>query len=147
MTLPGGMVQTAQRRRWICPLPLRAGDDLGSLPDLSEAGAAASEPAPRGVTRQGVAHVRRPSQLIAAKRLRGPPSNENVLSAAIELAQAVEADGGRVVRMGGQPVIWQMAGELKNGFNSRRQLALSVWLAVPGPFRTDEVAVVMEEKS
>ncbi len=141
--LPGGMTQVGQRRRWIMPLPSRFGDSMDDLPDLSTSGV--DEEPPECVTAQSVQHVRRPSQLLAVTRLRGPPSNEAVLSAAVSLARSAEAAGYRVVRSGGQPVLLQLTGEIKCGFNRRKELSMAVWLSVPGLLQTNEVAVVIDQ--
>ena len=90
--------------------------------------------------------MRRPAQLLALRRLRQAPANNAVLSAALELAAAVEADGATVVRSEGRPLVVQMSGDLKYGFNDRAELAMSVWLSVPNAFKEEYVGVVVEEK-
>ena len=49
-------------------------------------------------------------------------SNEAVFGAALELTAAVEADGRRVVKREGRPVVMQISGDVKYGFNDRRQV-------------------------
>ncbi len=91
--------------------------------------------------------MRRPAQLLALRRLQQAPANNAVLSAALELAAAVEADGATVVRSEGRPLVVQMSGDLKYGFNDRAELAMSVWLSVPNAFKEEYVGVVVEEKT
>ena len=55
-----------------------------------------------------VQYVRRPSQLLAVRRLRASPSNERVLTAALELTAAAESDGRSVVKRQGRPVLLQL---------------------------------------
>ena len=38
----------------------------------------------------------------------------------------------------------QLCGDLKYGFNNKRELAMAIWLSMPGLFRDDSVAVVVE---
>ena len=72
------------------------------------------------------------------------PSTAALLETAVELAAAVERDGGKVQRSGGKPVVMQLCGDLKYGFNNKRELAMAIWLSMPGLFRDDSVAVVVE---
>jgi len=174
-TLPGGRRQTGQRRRWISPLPTRFGDDPTTLPSLddtlptlqSEAEAGAEEEAaaaaaggalvggaddgceyeslPPEVVSASVQYVRRPSQLLAARRLKTIPSNDAVLTAALELTEAAEAEGLRVVKREGRPVVVQLSGDLKLGYNDRKQMAMAVWLSVPDSLREEYVGVLVDE--
>ena len=68
-----------------------------------------------------------------------------VLTSALELAAQVEREGRRVVRREGRPVIMQLSGDVKYGFNERRELAMSVWLSVPDPLREEFVGIVVDE--
>lgn len=146
--LPGAMQQTAQRRRWIMPLPLRYSTaTLSELPPLD--GPLSSpdeedEETPAGILEQSVQYVRQPGRLLAVRRISGPPSNKAVLSAAQEMAAAAEKDGLKVVRQRGRPVVYQMCYDLKVGFNRRRQIAMAVWLSVPGFLQQNEVAILLE---
>ena len=95
--LGAGMAQAAQRRRWYAALPVRFGDEPSKLPRLPDP---TTDPEyrdelPDGVTSVSVGYVRRPAQLLALRRLKQAPANNAVLSAALELAAAVEADGPR----------------------------------------------------
>ena len=146
--LGAGMAQAAQRRRWYAALPVRFGDEPSKLPRLPDP---TTDPEyrdelPDGVTSVSVGYVRRPAQLLALRRLKQAPANNAVLSAALELAAAVEADGATVVRSEGRPLVVQMSGDLKYGFNDRAELAMSVWLSVPNAFKEEYVGVVVEEK-
>ena len=51
-----------------------------------------------------------------------------------------------MVRSEGRPLVVQMSGDLKYGFNDRAELAMSVWLSVPNAFKEEYVGVVVEEK-
>ena len=79
------------------------------------------------------------------RRLKESPSNQAVLSAALEMAAAVERDGGTVAKSEGLPVVLQMSGDVKYGFNERKQLAMSVWLSVPDSLREEYVAVIVKQ--
>ena len=153
--LPGDMSQAGQRRRWFSPLPTRFGADLSSsaLPSFDNCleprpgEYEGEEPGlPPEVVSASCQHVRRPSQLIAVRALKESPSNSAVLTAAVELASAAEAAGLRVVKREGRPVIMQLSGDLKYGFNEKRQLAMSVWLSVPNLLREEYVGVVIDEE-
>jgi len=145
--LGGGMAQPAQRRRWFAPLPLRFGDDPTTMPSLLEP---SSDPEykdeiPEEVSGVSVGYVRRPAQLLATRALKQSPANNAVLTTALELAAAVEADGGKVVKSDGKPVVLQISGDLKYGFNDRKELAMCVWLSVPNSLRDERVAVIVDE--
>ena len=142
--LDGGMTQTGQRRRWFAPLPLRFVDEPSSLPDPADS-ADVAEGMPSEVYGFSVQYVRRPAQLLAVKRLRQIPSNEVVLSSAIELAKKVEQSGKRVAMSEGRPVVMQISGDLKYGFNDRGELSMTTWLSVPDVLREEAVAVVIED--
>ena len=141
--LPGGMMQTAQRRRWIMPLPLRYADGVDVPlpdPDGSEEG---DEP-PGGVYGQRVTYESWAGARLAVRALRGPPDNKKVLLAAQELAAAAARDGLSPVLRGGKPVFYQLSYDIKVGFNRRAELAMAAWLFVPFvPF--NEVGVLLEE--
>ena len=155
--LPGGMVQKAQRRRWIMPLPVRYSTaGISELPPLDgplsdpdsnpdEEGEETPEETPEGIRGQSVEYVRQPGRLLAMRRISGPPSNKAVLGAAQEIAAAAERDGLKVVRQRGRPVVYQMAYDLKVGFNKRRQISMAVWLSVPGLLQRNEVAILIEQ--
>jgi hypothetical protein len=68
-----------------------------------------------------------------------------VLGAAIELADKVEAAGMRVVKRGGRPALMQLSYDVKYGYNERSQLAMSVWLSVPDVLRAEYVGVIIDE--
>jgi hypothetical protein len=143
-TLGAGMAQSVQRRRWISALPTKVGDDPAALPD-PDGGAGVVEDLPEAVVSASVQYVRRPSQLLAVRRIRQAPSNQVVLSTAIELCAAAEAEGRRVLKSEGRPVVVQLSDDLKYGFNERKELAMAVWLSVPDSLRGEYVAVVIEE--
>ena len=52
--------------------------------------------------------------------------------------------GYTVAKEGGRPVIVQISGDVKYGFNDKIQLAMSVWLSVPDSLRDEYVGVVVE---
>ena len=142
--LSAGYVQMAQRRRWICPLPLRFGDDPSAMPD-PDGGCDELDQLPASVASPSVQYVRRPSQLLAIWNVKQVPSNQVVLETALRLTEKVEADGWRVARSVGRPVVMQLSGDLKYGFNTKRQLSMCVWLSVPDFLRTEWVGVVLDE--
>ena len=145
--LGGGMTQPAQRRRWFAPLPVRFGDEASEMPPLDDPQSSPEyrDEIPPGVSGVSVGYVRRPAQLLAVRRLKEPPSNNAVLTTALELAASVEADGRAVVRSEGRPVIMQLSGDLKYGFNDRRELAMCVYLSVPDLLRDEQVAIIIDE--
>ena len=100
---------------------------------------------PDEVVSTSVQYVRRPSQLLAVRRLTKPPSNELILGTAVEIAASAEAAGLKVTRQGGRPVIVQMSDDIKYGYNARKQLCMCAWLSVPNLLREDYVGVVIEE--
>ena len=139
------MVQTGQRRRWISALPARFGSaDPKALPPL-EVTDEFKELLPPEVVSTSVQYVRRPAQLLATRAIKKIPSNELVISTALELAAAAEADGYRVVKREGRPVVMQISGDSKYGFNKNCELAMSTWLSVPDFLREEAVGVVLEE--
>ena len=132
-----------------------AGDDADDSEDGAggaEAAAAAEDDAdddeeeslPEEVVSASVQYVTRPSQLLATRRLQQIPSNDAVLSTALELAECAERAGYTVAKEGGRPVIVQISGDVKYGFNDKIQLAMSVWLSVPDSLRDEYVGVVVE---
>lgn len=149
--LPGGMSQPGQRRRWISPLPTRFGADPSALASLDDAlrprddDSGAFEKLPPEVVSASVQYVRRPSQLLATRRLWSIPSNTKVLTAALELAKAAEKAGYAVVRREGRPVVVQLSGDVKYGYNADSELAMSAWLSVPDALRDEYVAVIIDE--
>ena len=167
--LPGGMTQPGQIRRWFAPLPSRFADaDPATLPSFEHAfdddddgdgddarggdgrrveGGAQIGSLPAEVVSASVAHVRRPSQLLAVRALKEIPSNDAVLTAALELTAAAEAAGYAVEKREGRPVIMQLSDDVKWGFNDKRELAMSVWLSVPDSLRGEYVGVVLDESA
>jgi len=140
--LPGNMRQVAQRRRWVLPLPAA----LACLPaaELPSPDGGSGGTRPEGVTSQSVQYVRRPSMRLAARSIRGLPSNKAVLSAARELAAAAERDGLTVVRQEGQPVVVQMCYDAKIGWNKRAQVSMAVWLSMPPLLQDNQVGVLLD---
>ena len=114
----------------------------GSFDDDDDEG---YESLPSEVVSTSVQYVRRPSQLLAVKRLRKIPSNDNVITTALELAKAAESDGYRVIKREGRPVIMQLSTDLKYGFNDEMKLSMAVWLSVPDPLREEYVGVIIDE--
>ena len=70
---------------------------------------------------------------------------ETSTASSIELAANAEADGYKVVRSEGRPVVMQVSGDVKYGFNDKAELAMSVWLSVPDRLRDEYVGVVIDE--
>jgi len=140
-TLPGGLQQTAQRRRWIIPVPMRYTTDDITLPDPD----GGTDEMPDCVVEQSVQYVRRPSQRLAMRRLRGPPSNKKVLQAAQEMVVAAERDGLKVVKQQGKPVIVQFCYDIKVGFNAKAMISMGVWQSVPSWLQHNEVGIVLED--
>mmetsp|Transcript_23529 Transcript_23529/g.67407 ORF Transcript_23529/g.67407 Transcript_23529/m.67407 type:complete len:260 (-) Transcript_23529:159-938(-) len=140
--LPGNMRQVAQRRRWVLPLPAA----FACLPaaELPSPDGGSGGTRPEGVTSQSVQYVRRPSMRLAARSIRGLPSNKAVLSAARELAAAAERDGLTVVRQEGQPVVVQMCYDAKIGWNKRAQVSMAVWLSMPPLLQDNQVGVLLD---
>lgn len=156
--LPGGMSQTGQRRRWFAPLPARFRDvDAERLPAIVDPVIGDDEAADGGgdddegeslppeIVSASVEHTSRPAQLLAVRALKEIPSNDAVLKTALELTERAEAAGYRVVKEGGRPVVMQISGDVKYGFNDKVELALSVWLSVPNALREEYVGVVIDE--
>lgn len=141
--LPENGTKFGQRRRWICPLPTRWGVDPSDFPDPAS-GLSDYKPPPE-VDSCSVQYVRRPAQMLAIRKISEIPGNDLVLSTAAELAEKAEKDGYRVVKSGGKPVVMQMSGDIKNGFNSEKQLAMSVWLSVYDFAREEYIGVVIED--
>ena len=165
------MTQPGQIRRWFAPLPSRFADaDPATLPSFEHAfdddddgdgddgdarggdgrrveGGAQIGSLPAEVVSASVAHVRRPSQLLAVRALKEIPSNDAVLTAALELTAAAEAAGYAVEKREGRPVIMQLSDDVKWGFNDKRELAMSVWLSVPDSLRGEYVGVVLDESA
>ena len=142
-TAAGGL-EPAQRRRWVLPLPMRygGGADLSGLPDPD--GGASEEPFPADVVEQSIQYVRRPAQRLALARVKGSPTNAAILGAVQSVAAAAAADGLRVAFQGGQPVFVHLCYDVKIGWNSRRELAMAVWLSVPQWLEDNLVGVVID---
>lgn len=148
VSLPGGMQKTGQRRRWISALPARYSSDPSTLPSLnlgSDDGEDDGYLASGMVSSPSLQYLRRPAQLLAVRRLNKIPSNELVLSTAVELMKLAERDGRRVVKRNGRPVVMQISGDVKYGFNDRKELAMTVWLSVPDQLRDEYVGVVIDD--
>ena len=144
----GGFSRPGQRRRWIAPLPSRYGADASVMPPLDDL-STLNQPGsdifvPEEVVSTSVQYVRRPSQLLAMRPIKQAPSNELVLSTAVEIAASAERAGLKVARREGRPVIMQVSGDVKYGFNSRRKLSMCAWLSVPDALREEYVAVIIE---
>ena len=50
-----------------------------------------------------------------------------------------------MIKRNGRPVLVQLSGDVKYGFNDRKELAMTVWLSVPDPLREEYVAVIIDE--
>ena len=142
-SLPGGMEQPAQRRRWILPLPLRFGTDADALPS-PDGGLDDEDAYYPGIVHKSIQYVRRPAQRLAVGRVRGMPSNEAVLTVVKKVADAARRDGQRVLTQEGRPVFVHMCYDLKNGFNERGQMSMAIWIAAPDFLQENEVGVVLE---
>ena len=66
-----------------------------------------------------------------AKLGRGTPSNAELLSAATKLAAEAKADGLKVVTQEERPVFTHLCYDVKNGFNTRAELSMSVRTCLP----------------
>ena len=116
---PGGLTRAGQRRRWISPLPTRFGGDASEMPPLDDL-STLNQPGsdifvPEEVVSTSVQYVRRPSQLLAMRPIKQAPSNELVLSTAVEIAASAERAGLKVARREGRPVIMQVSGDVSTG--------------------------------
>jgi len=147
--LPGNVTQTAQRRRWICPLPTRFGADPTDFPEPDARKSNPEDPItlPSEVVNSSasVRYLRRPSQMLALTKLKAVPSFDLVLSTVTDLAKKVEADGYKVLKRNDRPVVMQLSSDIKYGFNSQKQLARLVWLSVPDFFKEEYVGIVIDE--
>lgn len=148
--LPGNVTETAQRRRWICPLPTRFGADPSDFPEPDARKSSPQEdpimlPSEVVNSSASVKYLPRPSQMLALTKLKAVPAFDVVLSTVTDLAKKVEADGYQVVKRNDRPVVMQLSSDIKYGFNSEKQLARLVWLSVPDFFREEYVGVVIDE--
>ena len=82
LSLPGGMEQPAQRRRWILPMPTRFGIEADDMPPPDVGVEKNPGFQSEGVQGASIQYVRRPSQRIAVARIKGYPSDEVVLGRA-----------------------------------------------------------------
>lgn len=147
ISLPGGMEQPAQRRRWILPLPTRFGMDPAALAPADSSLENKPGTQAAGVQQASVQFVRRPAQRLAVGTVKGYPSNEAVLETVSRITEAARRDGLRVVTQGGRPVFIHLCYDVKNGYNRKGQLSMAVWLAQPAWLQDNEVGLVLEDDS